>query len=677
MISNGNVLIVDDDSESLGLLASILAEAGYRVRPADSGKLALTSVEVEPPDLILLDIRMPGMDGFDVCRQLKACNKCREIPVMFISASTDTEERVGGLALGAVDFVSKPFQRDELLARVRTHLELARLRAHLERQVAERTAELLATVEQLQLEIAERARAERSLRESEVRFRNMADTAPVMICASGPDMLATFFNRGWLTFRGRTMEQELGKGWMEGLHPDDLVRCVAELSSSFEARRDCHIEYRLRRADGEYRSVVCSGIPRFEPGGVFTGYIGSCFDITDLKRTQEELLARQKLESLGVLAGGIAHDFNNLLSSILANSELLLADLAGRSPGHEEAEKIRSVAIRAAEIVRELMAFAGQERTEFEPVDVSGLVAEMLRLLQVSISKRATLKVDLPERLPAVRANAAQVRQVVMNLITNASEALGEKDGVISVTLSQVQLPPSSLAGGAPALPQHEYLRLEVSDTGCGMTKEIQARIFDPFFTTKFAGRGMGLAAVQGIIRAHGGAIEVVSSPRQGSRFEVLLPCAGGPVADAPPAVTPAGTGKAERTVGTVLMVEDEETLRLAVSKMLRKKGFSVIEAADGSAAVDLFQANASNIDVVLLDMTLPRMTGREVVDALQRIRPDVKVVLTTAYSENTAWLALGGQQAHAFIRKPYRLAELERLLEGVLAATLRSQAPA
>ena len=262
--------------------------------------------------------------------------------------------------------------------------------------------------------------------------------------------------------------------------------------------------------------------PRFESSGAFAGYVGSCTDITELKRTQEEALARQKLESLGVLAGGIAHDFNNLLGSIVANSELVLSELPDGSPASEGVESIKNVAGRAAEIVGQMMAYAGQEDTVFEPVDLSGLLHEMLEFLKVSISKRATLKVTLPEKLPAVRANAAQLRQVVLNLITNASEALGEQEGVISVAVTQVRSGPSD---SAPNLSRGDYVRLEVSDTGCGMTEEIQSKIFDPFFTTKFAGRGMGLAAVKGIVRSHGGTINVVSAPGQGSRFEILLPC--------------------------------------------------------------------------------------------------------------------------------------------------------
>jgi two-component system, cell cycle sensor histidine kinase and response regulator CckA len=513
------------------------------------------------------------------------------------------------------------------------------------------------------MDITDRKRAEVALRESEQRFRDMADSTPVLICASGPDKLATFFNQGWLNYTGRSMEQELGYGWTEGLHPEDRDRAIAIYSASFDARRFCQIEYRLRRADGEYRSILCSGVPRYEPGGAFAGYTASCMDITDLKRNQAVVLANQKLESLGVLAGGIAHDFNNLLGSILAESELLMEDLTDTSAAQEGVERIKSVAIRAVEIVRELMAYAGHESELFKPIDLSILVEEMLLLLKVAISKRAVFKVDLPGNLPAVRANAAQIRQVVMNLITNASEALEEQEGVISLSVAQIR-PSEASWRDTPHLPGDggHYIQLEISDTGCGMTEEIQAKIFDPFFTTKFAGRGLGLAAVQGIVRAHGGTMKLESAPGKGARFTILLPSTAQPAEDAVGLSLPT-TRKDDSVSGTVLLVEDEEPLRLAVAKMLRKGGFTVIEAGDGKAAVDLFEANQPGVDVVLLDMTLPRMSGREVFVELQRFRPDVKVILTTAYSEDTALLNVGDQRPWRFIRKPYGLAELVELL--------------
>ncbi len=519
------------------------------------------------------------------------------------------------------------------------------------------------------VDISERKRAEETLRESEERFRNMADTAPVMIWVSGPDALCTFFNKGWLAFTGRSIEQERGNGWTAGIHSDDREACLATYSNSFEARRSFQMEYRLRRADGEYRWLLDNGVPRFGAGGDFEGYIGSCIDITDLKRAQEEALSRQKLESVGVLAAGIAHDFNNLLGSIMADTDLASAQLASGSPPSEEIQRIGTLAARASEIVRELMVYAGRDTSSFEMVDISRIVEEMVELLKVSISKHAVLKTSLDKNLPAVKGHAPQIRQVAMNLIVNASEAIGEKDGMIMVTTSRVTGGKELAPGSAAELPQGDYLRLAVADTGCGMTAQQRARVFDPFYTTKYAGRGLGLAVVQGIVRAHNGAIQVISEPGQGATFQVFLPCAD---QSFEPAGADREAAQAERSsaaTGTVFLVEDEDSLRRSVSKMLGIKGFSVIEAADGSTAIAFLRTQEREIDLMLLDLTIPGAGSREVIEEARRSRPHMKIVLTSAYSPESVLESLKLPEDTPFIRKPFQLSNLVQLLRDALAS--------
>ena len=286
--------------------------------------------------------------------------------------------------------------------------------------------------------VKQQRKTEENLRESEERFRNMADSAPVMIWISGAEGLATFFNKVWLDFTGRTLEEERGNGWTANVDPNDLAGYWTSYWAAFYQCRHSRMEYRLRRADGEYRWILSSGAPRFTPGGVFGGYIVSAVDITDLKHSQEEALARQKLESLGVLTAGIAHDFNNLLGSILALAESAETDLAPGTPAREEVQRIETVALRASEIVREMMIYSGQDKASLAPLDISRLVEDMLELLKVSISKHAALRTDLQKNLPPVLGSAPQIRQIVMNLIINASDAIGEKDGVIHIRTSRV-----------------------------------------------------------------------------------------------------------------------------------------------------------------------------------------------------------------------------------------------
>ncbi len=524
------------------------------------------------------------------------------------------------------------------------------------------------TTERLRIEIDEHKRTAHALAESEERFRIAANTAPVMILARDSEQNATFFNKVWLDFRGRSLEQELGRGWREGIHPNDLESYLAGQSFAYDQRKEYHLQFRLRRADGEYRLVLCHGVPSFALDGSLAGYFTSCIDITDLKRGQEEALGRQKWESLGVLAGGVAHDFNNLLGSIRAQSEALLQEL--RDPeAREGVSKIESIAVQASEIVRQLMIYAGQESATLEQVDLASVLRDMLPLVSVSASKNAALEVDLPAGLPMIRANVAQLRQVLLNLVTNASEALEGKVGIIRIKLAEARLPEGEQAVKPVA---GHYLRVEISDTGCGMTEQIRAGIFDPFFTTKGAGRGLGLAAAQGIVHSHGGSISVQSSPGLGSRFEILLPCeTEAEVASPTPAKAHPVDGNGNFTA-TVLMIEDEEPLRCAVAKLLRAKGLRVLEASNGSAAVDFCRTDSSNIDVALLDATLPQLSGREVLEQLRKILPPERVIVTSAYGKQQAFTTVHAEPCQPYIRKPYSVNELVELIR---TACLKEQA--
>lgn len=383
----------------------------------------------------------------------------------------------------------------------------------------------------------------------------------------------------------------------------------------------------------------------------------------ELKRTQEENLNRQKLESVGVLASGIAHDFNNLLGGILAEAQLVEDEIPSGSPVAEDVQRIKALAARASEIVRQLMVYAGRESSGLEPVDLSRLVDEMLELLKVSISKHAMLKTELAGDIPKVWGQAAQLRQIVMNLIINASEALGEKDGVITVTTSLVTLDRDS--GSANALPVGHYVRLVVADNGPGITDEQRSKIFDPFFTTKFQGRGLGLAVVQGVVRTHGGAIRVDSAPGQGTAFQILLPCTGESEKQDDVAGGFAVARELSPARGRVLLIEDEDALRIAVAKMLKKRGFFVVEAADGSTAVDLLRDSQCDIDVILLDLTIPGTGSLEVAAESARLRPETKIVITSAYSREASSDFLKIPQVAGYLRKPFHAAELVDLLQG------------
>jgi PAS domain S-box-containing protein len=498
-----------------------------------------------------------------------------------------------------------------------------------------------------------RLRAEAARLESEEQFRAIADTTPLMIWTAGGDVSCTFVNKAWLSFTGRNLQDELGKGWTASIHPDDSEYVNSIIQSASEAHRSLELEYRKRRFDGEYRWVLGSGVPRFGSDGRFLGYIGTCTDITDLKLSRDEDMARQKLETVGGLASGIAHDFNNILGGVLAQAELALAEAPTGVFPDNALRDICDIALRGAAIVKQLMIYAGQENAAPEPVDMSWLVDDMDALLKVVVSKHVLLKTQLSRNIPAVQANLAELRQVVMNLVTNASEAIGQRDGMIFIRTDR-----TSAAGGPPLKHHGDCVLLEVSDTGGGISRDVRPRLFDPFFTTKTVGQGLGLAVVQRIVRSLGGTIEIESDPGRGSTFRILLPCLNKAALRPDPAKS---RGNLEEThpAPTILIVEDEEQLRFVTAKMLRRNGFGVVEAADGTEALATISAHKERIDVVLLDVTLPGAPSRDVLAEVRRVRPDTKVIVTTAYGTNKVAETFPGMHIDSFLRKPYRAADL------------------
>jgi nitrogen-specific signal transduction histidine kinase/CheY-like chemotaxis protein len=392
------------------------------------------------------------------------------------------------------------------------------------------------------------------------------------------------------------------------------------------------------------------------------GYVGTVIDITELKRSRDEDIARQKLESVGGLAAGIAHDFNNLLGGVLAQAELALAELPAGAQAQEELNNIRGVAIRGGSIVRQLMIYAGQESAAPEPVDISFLIDDMRELLKVVVSKHAFLSTELGNELPAVLANPAQLRQVAMNLVTNASEALGEHDGKIVIRTAHGITDVKSQPSGSS-----EFVKLEVSDTGGGMSKDVQDKIFDAFFTTKPTGHGLGLAVVQRIIQGLGGTIQIDSELGKGTTFRILFPSAGEMAQRSRPSSDPVEWDRLN-TDAIVLLVDDEPSIRQAMGSMLRMKGLRVVEASDGTEALACIRQYKDAISLIVLDVTLPGAPAHEVLEEARRVRSDVKVVVSSAYGQNTAEASLPGVRFDSFLRKPYSVEDLGSLVKRLVS---------
>ncbi|MBI2922330.1 MAG: response regulator [Planctomycetes bacterium] len=378
-------------------------------------------------------------------------------------------------------------------------------------------------------------------------------------------------------------------------------------------------------------------------------------------RLEARMLEAQKLESLGVLAGGIAHDFNNLLVGVLGNVGIALKSLGPESPAYESLEQIGLAATRAADLTRQILAYSGRGRFRLERVDATGLVEEMARLLSTVVSKKASVRLELSRDLPAIEADATQFRQVVMNLITNASDALRDAPGEIVVRTGVAKpdrdgLSHSFLEEGAVAGP---CVYVEVEDTGCGMDEATRARMFEPFYTTRFAGRGLGLSAALGIVRAHRGGIAVSSAPGQGTTVRVLFPAAG--TAAATPSAVPAASPPppAVRRTGAVLIVEDDDGGRLVVARILSDAGYPVLLARDGLEAIRVYRERKAEIGLVLLDVTMPRLGGAETLEELRRIDPAVRVILMSGYDEEDVAGRFASAPPLGFLRKPYPIEEM------------------
>jgi len=459
--------------------------------------------------------------------------------------------------------------------------------------------------------------------------------------------------------------------------PPDFEACLTYVHSSeknafLEIEKQVHdgntpveAEYRIARPDGEERVIrsIVDGIRNDE--GALVRIVGASQDVTDVRRAQEEAFARQKLETVGTLANGIAHDFNNLLSAVIAQAELAFSELDSGENPEEELYAIRDVAMRGSEIVRELMIYAGTESEAPVLLNISQVVEEMLKLLKVSVSKHAMIVTDLASQLPAVLASSARISQLVMNLTMNASDAIGDQDGVIRITTRRA--PQEGSLSKENSLPEGEYVQLEVSDTGCGMSPETKAKALEPFFSTKCPGRGLGLAVVDGIVRRLGGSIQIESQPGDGTAIRISLPTA---ISDSQPTheITSRVAGRQRLCeIVTILLVEDEELLRRAASRMLSKSGIRAIEAADGSIALHIIRAHPEVIDVMVLDITLPGASSREVFEEARRLRPDMKIIVASAYSEEIAKASLHSPIPR-FFRKPYKPGELEELIRQIIS---------
>ncbi|WP_224981546.1 ATP-binding protein [Geomonas agri] len=527
--------------------------------------------------------------------------------------------------------------------------------------------------QRLERDITELKQAEADVRLAQESQEAILNSMPDLMFRTDRDGVIVEFHSSQIGLLYLPPEQFMGKRIAEIL-PEEPTRVIMEALAEAE-KTGTHrgAVYSLPMPQGELwfeLAVTAMGNP-------CTGFILLVRDITQRKRLEEEqqqlekqLLHAQKLESLGVLAGGIAHDFNNILMAIMGNAELALMRINKESPAIGNLRSIEQASARAADLAAQMLAYSGKGKFIIESLDLNRLLQEMLHMLEVSISKKAQLSFNLARSLPHIEGDATQIRQVVMNLVINASEALGERNGTISVKTGSMECDSSYLKNvwQNEELAEGQYVYLEIADTGCGMDKETLTRMFDPFFTTKFTGRGLGMAAVLGIIRGHNGALVVESEPGVGTTIKILIPAGEQPQSDLHQPPSPPEPEDWEGT-GYVLLVDDEETVRNIGAEMLRELGFSPMTASEGWEALELYKS-VPGIRLVILDLTMPHMDGDQCLSELKKIDPNVQVVMSSGYSELELQRKFSGQHVAGFIQKPYTLSALRNVLKEVSPGT-------
>ncbi|GKT06897.1 PAS domain S-box protein [Desulforhabdus sp. TSK] len=522
-------------------------------------------------------------------------------------------------------------------------------------------------------DISDRMAADDALKKSEATLKSVLMAAPIGIGLL-VDRVLRLTNAHMLNMLGYTEEELQGKSSRILYENDGEYDRVGVIKySEIHRSGSGSIETRWRCKNGKVLDILLNS-NAIQRQDLSQGIIFTALDITERRRAEEEkrrleaqIQHAQKLESLGILAGGIAHDFNNLLMAILGNADLALMEISPSDPARDNIISIMEASQRAADLCLQMLAYSGKGHFLIEPVNLAKIVQEMTHLLDVSISKKAVLKYSFVPDVPLINADATQIRQVVMNLITNASEAIGDKSGIISISTGAMMCDRAYLQGSYldEQLPEGVYSYFEVSDTGSGMDVETRSKIFDPFFSTKFTGRGLGLAAVLGIVRGHKGAVKIMSEPGMGSTFRVLFPSLAETEVWAE-RKKPAGTTPWKGT-GTVLIVDDDESVLTVGKQMLERFGFSVMTASDGHEALKVFRQHSHKIACVLLDLTMPHMDGEETFGELRRIRHDVCTILCSGYNEHEVGQRFSGKGLCGFLQKPYQMEELGLCLRKAL----------
>jgi two-component system, cell cycle sensor histidine kinase and response regulator CckA len=658
------ILVIDDNPDHRELVRAKVRKAYPDAEIVEIIRQSMLDEKLSegPPDMALTDYRLHWSDGLQVLEQIKRMYP--ETPVIMVTDTGSEEVAAAGMKSGLADYILKDHLQRLPIA-MRESLEKIRLRRHAESERA-----------QLIREQAARAEAEAGER----RYRSLAEAIPQMVWTADAGGRFDYYNRRWFEYSGLGESESFEHdAWKHVLYEEDAEATLTRWRGAVKSGEGYEIEARFRRAsDGAFRWHLCRAIPLRNPDGVIAKWFGTCTDIDDQKRSAESMREAQKLESIGLLAGGVAHDFNNLLTGILGNASLALELVPQGDALCPLLENVVMASERAADLTQQLLAYSGRGRYFVEPVHLSHLVREIGVLIQSSIPKKVTVRFNLADDLPLAEVDPTQIRQLVMNLVINGAEAIGEdRAGFVTVStffqpVDEIYL--ASLESSLNGIGPGDYIAVRVADDGCGMDESVRQHIFDPFFTTKFTGRGLGLAAALGIVRGHRGAIRIQSAPGRGSVFEVLIPAAAASNDREPKKETEPSSSDL-RGDGTILVIDDEEIVRKSAKSALERYGYSILLANDGLEGVQVFRKYRRKITGVLLDMMMPVMGGEGALQEIRAISPLTPVIGSSGYSEALALRYFGDKGLAGFLQKPYAAQALAECVKRAVEGRTRSHA--
>lgn len=664
-----HILIVDDNPQNLYLLESLLNGNGYRVSTAANGTQALQTAGNDCPDLVVSDILMPVMDGFELCRQWKANDRFLKIPFIFYTATyTDPKDEEFALNLGAERFVIKPQDPAELLRIMEDVLvrhpadvradpgpkpleESVYIKGYNEaliRKLEDKMLQLEKANKLLEQDIEERKRMEGDLK----RLATAIEQAAEIVMITDPRGNIQYLNPVFEKVTGFSRQEAIGQNpriLKSGRQNAEFYRNMWQTISSGDTWTGRIVN---KRKDGKLFTETMTISPVRDAAGEIVNYVGVKRDITEYLKLEEQFQQAMKMEAVGRLAGGIAHDINNALTPLMVTSDLLLRSLSSDDALYEDIGIMQESGRRCVNLTRQLLTFSRNLPTEMVDLNLNDVVRDMIKMLSRVIGEDIKLVKSLDPELSRVKGDVGQMEQVIANLVLNSRDAMPD-GGEIIIETKNVLLDETFVSGHADVA-VGPYVMLAISDTGCGMDAETQSHVFEPFFSTKERGKGtgLGLPTVYGIVKNGGGSIWVYSEPGKGTTVKIFLPQAEAAAATAP--VTQAVGSGPERGKETVLLVEDEDAVRRVASRILGELGYTIIEANSAEQAIEMCKVHPGPVHLIITDVVMPGMNGKELTDRLALVYPGLKCLYMSGYIDNVIihhGLCEGGAN---FIQKPF-----------------------